>query len=79
MSYIRSCIKNCPRDLPQLITLRVRKKHKKKLSKKKKNFTAKSPHLNLKAPYKNVKMQSEETLTTEIFFFVIGFYIKETR
>ena len=33
---------------------------------KNKNFTAKTQYLNLKAPSNNVKMQSDETLTTQI-------------
>ena len=40
-------------------------------------------HLNLKAPSNNVKIQSNETLTTQIYFFVatkqMRFYINETK
>ena len=39
---------------------------------KKTYFTAKLKHLNLKAPSNNVKIQSEEDLTTQVYFF--GYY-----
>ena len=45
----------------------------------KKHFTAKLKHLNLKAPSNNVKIQSEENLSTQVYFFVTtkhtGLYI----
>ena len=41
------------------------------MHKEKKNiFTAKIQHLNLKAFSNNVKIQSEETLTTQSYFLV---------
>ena len=46
----------------------MRKKNKQKISKIK-NFTAEPQYLNLKALYNNVKMQSDKTLTTQIYFF----------
>ena len=46
----------------------TRKKSNNKISKNK-NFTAKTEYQNLKAPSNNVKMQSDKTLTTQIYFF----------
>ena len=50
---------------------------------KKTYFTAKLKHLILKAPSNNVKIQSEEDLTTQVYFFVttkhMGLYISETN
>ena len=37
---------------------------------KNKNFTAETQYINLKAPSNNVKMQSDKTLTTQIYFFL---------
>ena len=36
---------------------------------KNKNFTAKTQYANLKASCNNLKMQSDKTLTTQIYFF----------
>ena len=33
-------------------------------------ITAKTRHLNLKAPINNLKMQSDKTITTQIYFFL---------
>ena len=60
------------------ITIKQQKKQKENTF-----FTAKFQHLNLKAPSINVKIQSEESLTTQTYFFVcrkqMGLYINETR
>ena len=47
----------------------ARKKNKQKISKNK-NFAAKTEYQNLKAPSNNLKMQSDKTLTTQIYFFL---------
>ena len=47
----------------------MRKKQNSKISKNK-NFTAKTEYQNLKATSNNVKMQSDETLTTQIYFLL---------
>ena len=46
----------------------TRQKTTKKLAKI--NFTAKTEYLNLKAQSNNVKMQSDKTLTTQIYFLL---------
>ena len=50
---------------------------------KTKNFTAKTQHLKLKAPSNNVRLLSDETLTTQIYFFLttqqIRVFLNETR
>ena len=60
----------------------TRKKTTKKISKNK-NFTAKTENLKLKAHSKNVKMQSDKTLTTQIYFFLTlkrtKSFLNETR
>ena len=38
---------------------------------KNKNFTAKTQYLNLKAPSNNVKIQSDKTLTIQLYPFFI--------
>ena len=47
----------------------TRKKTNNKISKNK-NFTVKVAYQDLKAPCNNVKMQSNKTLTTPIYFFL---------
>ena len=47
----------------------TRKKTNNKISENK-NFKTETQYLNLKAPSKNVKMQSDKTLTTQIYFFL---------
>ena len=58
-------------------------KQQNKQNEKKTYFTAKLKHLNLKAPSNNVKIQSEENLSTQVYFFVTtkhtGLYINETK
>ena len=55
----------------------------KQKNKQKQNFTAKTQYLNLKAPSNNVKMQSDKTLTTQIYFFLtmqqMEIFLNETR
>ena len=55
---------------------------KNKISKNK-NFTAKTEYQNLKAPRNDVKMQSDKTLTTQIYFFLtiqqMEFFLNEAR
>ena len=50
---------------------------------KNKNFTAKAQHLNLNAPSNIVKLQSDKTLTTQIYLFLnthhMGFFLNESR
>ena len=64
--------------MPRFITVPIRsdikettrrKKNNQKISKSK-NFTAKTAYLNLKAHSNNVKMQSDKTLTTQIYFLL---------
>ena len=59
----------------------MRKKTNNKISKNK-NIKAKTEYQNLKAP-SNVKMQSDKTLTTQIYFFLtiqqMEFFLNETR
>ena len=61
----------------------TRKKQTTKQAKTQNIFTAKTQYLKLKAPSNNVKLQSDETLTTQIYIFQItkqmGFCFKETR
>ena len=63
--------------------LPLKRRNKNKKISKKKNFTAKAQHLNIKAPDNNVKMQSDKTLTTRIYFFPtiqqMEIFFKETR
>ena len=51
------------------LTETTRQKTTKKISKNKK-FTAKTEYLNFKAHSNNVKMQSDKTLTTQIYFLL---------
>ena len=57
------------------------KKTTKKISKNK-NFTAKTEYLNLKAHSNNVRLQSDKTLTTQIYFLLtiqrIESFLKKT-
>ena len=61
--------------MPCLITAPTRSdikestREKKQITKLEKKFTAQTEYLNLKAPSNNVKMQSDKTLTTQIYFF----------
>ena len=74
--------------MPSLITTisalkkTTRKKQRQKSKNKNLNFTAKT-HLNLKSPSNNVKLQSDKTLTTQIYFSLtthqMGFFLNETR
>ena len=48
----------------------TRKKTNNKISKNK-NLKAKTQYLYLKAPSNNVKMQSDKTLTTQIYYFLL--------
>ena len=63
-----NCIKKEQQDLT-LKRLRVKKKTNNKFSKNK-NFTAVTDYLSFKAPSNNVKMQSDKTLTTPIYFYL---------
>ena len=60
------CLIQRQRDLP---LKRLREKKTNNEISKNKNFTAKTEYQNLKAPGNNVKMQSDKTLTTRIYFF----------
>ena len=67
---------NCVQEqliMPCHITTRsaIKKTTRKTTTKKakNKNFTAKSQYLYLKATSKNVKLQSDRTLTTQIYFY----------
>ena len=61
--------------MPCLITTRAaneqtKRKNTTTTKKKQKHLgTAKTQYLNLKAPRNNVKLQSDKTLTTQIYFF----------
>ena len=52
-------------------------------NKQKQKFQGKTQYLNLKAPSKNVKRQSDETLTTESYFFLtlqqMAIFFNESR
>ena len=60
----------------------TREKQQKK-QKQKLLGTAKTQYINLQAPSNNVKLQSDKTLTTHVYFFLnthqIGFFLNETR
>ena len=72
--------------MPRLITTRyaiknnTRKKTTTTTKSKNKNFSAKTQYLNLKAPSNNVKLQSDKTLTKQIYFFLttqqMGVFLK---
>ena len=65
-NYIMPCLIPAPMRSDIKKTTR-QKKTNNKISKNKK-LTAKTEHLNLKAHSNNVKMQSDKTLTTQIYF-----------
>ena len=60
--------------MPCLITTRAAIENKTRQNNNKKgkneNFTAKTQYLKLKAPSNNVQLQSDKTLTTQIYFFL---------
>ena len=61
---------------------KIKKNTTNKISKNK-NFTEKNEYQNLNAPSNNVKMQSDKTLTTQIYFFrttqQMEIFLNETR
>ena len=63
--------------MPCLITALTRstiekttRKNSKQQNKQNKNFTAETRYLKLKAASNNVKIQSDKTLTSQIYFFL---------
>ena len=69
-----------PRGMPLLIL----RENNQKISIKKKHFLrAKTQYLNLKAPNNNVKVQSDKSLTKQIYVFLttkqMGIFRNETR
>ena len=75
------CLTTALGDLTPLLRLREKKKQNMQIEKT--FLSAKIQHLKLNAPSINVKIQSEETLTTQVLLFVttknMGLYINETR
>ena len=72
--------------MPRLITTRSateKSTRKKQQKSKNKNFTAKTQYHNLKALINNVKLQSDKTLTTQIYVFLtthqLGFFLNVSR
>ena len=71
--------------MPCLIMPRsaIKKMTRKKQQKQKQKFHGKNSYLSLKAPINNVKLQSDTTLTTQIYFLLttqqMGLFLNETR
>ena len=71
--------------MPCLITKRsaIKKTARKNSNNKNKICVAKPQYLTLKAPSNNVKLQSDKTLITKMYFFLkthqMEFFLNETR
>ena len=71
----------CPITTRSAVKKSTRKNNREKRVFKKNH--SKNSYLNYKAPSNNVKLQSDKTLTTQIYFFLtthqMGFFLNDTR
>ena len=71
MNYILPCLNTALKNSHTINRTTRQKINNTNKQKEKQTFlTAKIHHLNLKSPSNNVKIQSEETLTTQVYFSV---------